>query len=108
MDFFKRTPNLENLIKEQDVIFVGGGNTKSMLAVWKDWGLDILLKSAYEKGVVMSGVSAGAICWFEKGITDSWNSDLSIIDCMNFVPGICCPHYDEEVAREPYVENLSV
>ena len=65
LDFFKRTPDLEKLIKQQDVIFVGGGNTKSMLAVWKDWGLDLILKKAYERGVIMCGVSAGAICWFE-------------------------------------------
>ena len=67
LDFFKRTPDLEELIEQQDVIFVGGGNTKSMLAVWKDWGLDLILKEAYERGVIMCGVSAGAICWFEEG-----------------------------------------
>ena len=106
LDFFKRTPNLENLIKEQDVIFVGGGNTKSMLAVWKDWGLDVLLKSAYEKGVVMSGVSAGAICWFEKGITDSWSDKLHIMECLGFVRGNCCPHYDEEAERRPAVKEF--
>ncbi len=71
LDFFKRTPDLEELIKHQDIIFVGGGNTKSMLAVWKDWGLDLILKEAYERGVIMCGVSAGAICWFEEGVTDS-------------------------------------
>src|SRR6056300_720700 len=59
LDFFKRTPDLEKLISEQDAIFVGGGNTKSMLAVWKDWGLDELLHKAYKAGAVMSGVSAG-------------------------------------------------
>ena len=66
LDFFKRTPDLEKLIQKQDVIFVGGGNTKSMLAVWRDWGLDKILKKAYESGTIMSGVSAGAICWFEN------------------------------------------
>ena len=106
MDFFKRTPDLEKLIEDQDVIFVGGGNTKSMLAVWKDWGLDIYLKEAYERGVVMSGVSAGAICWFEKGITDSWSNDLRIMDCLGFVKGNCCPHYDEEPERKPTVANF--
>ena len=106
LDFFKRTPDLENLIEDQDVIFVGGGNTKSMLAVWKDWGLDIYLKEAYERGVVMSGVSAGAICWFEKGITDSWSNDLRIMDCLGFVKGNCCPHYDEEPERKPTVANF--
>jgi len=106
LDFFKRTPDLESLINEQDVIFVGGGNTKSMLAVWKDWGLDFILHEAYKNGVVMSGVSAGAICWFEQGITDSWSKDLKIMDCLGFVKGACCPHYDEEPERRPSLKNF--
>ena len=106
LDFFKRTPDLEGLIEDQQVIFVGGGNTKSMLAVWKDWGLDIYLKEAYERGVVMSGVSAGAICWFEKGITDSWSNDLRIMECLGFVKGSCCPHYDGEADRKPSVAKF--
>ena len=104
IDFFKRTINLVEHIKKQDIIFVGGGNTKSMLAVWKDWGLDVLLEEAYKNGVIMCGVSAGAICWFNKGITDSWADDLAIMDCLGFVDGVCCPHYDEEPARRPYVK----
>ena len=83
LDFFKRTPDLKKLIHSQDAIFVGGGNTKSMLAVWKEWGLDKILKKAYKEGVVMSGVSAGAICWFQNGITDSWDSNLKLMPCMN-------------------------
>ena len=106
LDFFKRTPNLENLINEQDIIFVGGGNTKSMLAVWKDWGLNSILHEAYKNGVVMSGVSAGAICWFEKGITDSWSEDLKVMDCLGFVKGACCPHYDEEPQRRPSLKKF--
>ena len=105
IDFFKRTINLVEHIKKQDIIFVGGGNTKSMLAVWKDWGLDVLLEEAYKNGVIMCGVSAGAICWFNKGITDSWADDLAIMDCLGFVDGVCCPHYDEEPARRPYVKD---
>ena len=97
---------MEKLILEQDVIFVGGGNTKSMLAVWKEWGLDKLLKKAYQNGVIMSGVSAGAICWFEKGITDSWGHELKMLDCMGFTKGNCCPHYDEEVARKPALSKF--
>lgn len=106
LDFFKRTPDLEQLIPQQDAIFVGGGNTKSMLAVWKDWNLDKLLKEAYEKGVVMSGVSAGANCWFERAVVDSWEEDLRVIDCMGFIKGICCPHYDEEPQRRPSVKTF--
>ena len=106
LDFFKRTPDLQSLINEQDVIFVGGGNTKSMLAVWKDWGLDLILHEAYKNGVVMSGVSAGAICWFEQGITDSWSKDLKVMDCLGFVKGACCPHYDEEPQRRPSLKKF--
>ena len=106
IDFFKRTIKLKEHIDDQDIIFVGGGNTKSMLAVWKDWGLDNILKNAYENGAIMSGVSAGAICWFEKGITDSWKDHQSILPCLSFVKGVCCPHYDEEPERIPYVKEI--
>ena len=106
IDFFKRTINLENHILKQDIIFVGGGNTKSMLAVWKEWGLDKLLMDAYEGGTIMSGVSAGAICWFENGITDSWKDHQAVLPCLGFVRGNCCPHYDEEPERIPYVKEI--
>ena len=106
LSFFKRTPDLQKLISEQDVIFVGGGNTKSMLAVWREWQLDEHLRDAYNKGVVMSGVSAGAICWFHQGITDSWESELKVMPCLEFVDGVCCPHYDEEPERRPTTKKL--
>ena len=106
ISFFKRTINLEEHILNQDAIFVGGGNTKSMLAVWREWGLDKILLKAYSEGIIMSGVSAGAICWFEKGITDSWNDHQAILPCLNFVDGICCPHYDEEPERIPFVKEI--
>ena len=106
LDFFKRTPDLEELINDQDVIFVGGGNTKSMLAVWKDWKLDEILQKAYKNGVVMSGVSAGAICWFKNGVTESWAKDLKIMVCMGFIHANCCPHYDEEPQRRPSVKSF--
>ena len=106
LDFFKRTPNLEELCLSQDIIFVGGGNTKSMLSVWREWGLNDILREAYDSGVIMSGVSAGAICWFEKGITDSWADKLNVLDCLGFVKGNCCPHYDEEHERRPSLFNF--
>ena len=77
-----------------------------MLAVWKEWGLDKILRKAYQKGVVMSGVSAGAICWFENGVTDSWSSNLKLMPCLNFIKGTCCPHYDEEPERKPTVRKF--
>ena len=106
IELFKRTVNLEEHILKQDIIFVGGGNTKSMLAVWNDWGINHFLRMAYEDGIVMSGVSAGAICWFSSGITDSWDKELNIITCLGFINGTCCPHYDEEPARIPYVKHM--
>ncbi len=106
LDFFKRTPDLKKIIQEQDVVFVGGGNTKSMLAVWRDWGLDSILKNAYNNGVVMSGVSAGAICWFRQGVTDSWDTSLHLMPCLAFIDGACCPHYDEEKERKPALTKM--
>ena len=106
IEFFKRTTDIKDNLLNQDIVFVGGGNTKSMLAIWRDWGLDTILKEAYEKGIIMSGVSAGAICWFTNGITDSWENELNIIPCLDFIKGTCCPHYDEEESRIPYVNKL--
>tara|TARA_Y100001968_G_C19409754_1_gene745646 strand:- start:45 stop:737 length:693 start_codon:yes stop_codon:yes gene_type:complete len=106
IEFFKRTIDIYDHINKQDIIFVGGGNTKSMLAVWNDWGMNCLLKEAYNNGVIMSGVSAGAICWFTNGITDSWDSQLQLLPCLDLISGTCCPHYDEEPSRIPYVEKI--
>ena len=106
LNFFQRTPRLDSLLNKQDIIYVGGGNTKSMIAVWKEWKLDKLLKKAYNNGAVLCGVSAGAICWFNQGITDSWASNLNIMDCLSIIPGACCPHYDSEADRRPTVHNL--
>ena len=77
-----------------------------MLAVWKEWNLDKILKTAYERGAVMSGVSAGAICWFDQGLTDSWADELKIMPCMSFISGNCAPHYDEEPERRPATKKL--
>ncbi len=108
LEFFKRTVDIEKHILKQDIVFVGGGNTKSMLAIWKNWGMSSVLNDAYNNGVIMSGVSAGAICWFTSGITDSWDSELRILPCLDFISGTCCPHYDEEPARIPYVKEILI
>ena len=98
--FGRVEPTWVDRLLDQDVIFVGGGNTKSMLALWRAWGLDAVLKKAYEKGIVLAGVSAGAICWFEQGITDSvW--PMGVLDCLGMLQGSCCPHYDSEPERQP-------
>lgn len=106
LSLFKRTPELRAYLLSQDMIFVGGGNTKSMLAVWRDWGVPEILHEAWESGIVLTGVSAGAICWFEQGVTDSWAGELRPLDCLAFLPGSCCPHYDGEVDRRPSYHRL--
>jgi peptidase E len=88
------------------VIYVGGGNTKSMLAVWREWEIPALLRHAWESGTVLAGVSAGAICWFETGVTDSSGSGLYPLSCLGFLPGGCCPHYDGEAERRPAMHRL--
>jgi len=106
LSFFKKTPDLRDYLLNQDVIFVGGGNTKSMLAVWREWGVPEILREAWESGIVLTGVSAGAICWFEQGVTDSWAGELRSLDCLGFLPGSCCPHYDGEADRRPSYHRL--
>lgn len=106
VSFFARTPDLADVLLRQDVIFVGGGNTKSMLAVWADWGVPAMLRRAWRSGTVLAGASAGAICWFETGITDSWSDRLRTLPCLGWLPGVCCPHYDGEPERRPAVHAL--
>lgn len=104
--FFQRTPDLRETLLSKDVIYVGGGNTKSMLAVWREWGLDVVLREAWKKGIVLAGVSAGAICWFDQGVTDSWADELAPLACLGFLRDTCCPHFDSEVDRRPCVRDF--
>ncbi|MGE5303010.1 MAG: Type 1 glutamine amidotransferase-like domain-containing protein [Alphaproteobacteria bacterium] len=106
LTFFKRTPELRSYLLNQNAIYVGGGNTKSMLAVWRDWGVPEMLREAWESGVVLTGVSAGAICWFEQGLTDSFSDGLRPLPGLGFLPGSCCPHYDGEPQRRPTYHRL--
>jgi dipeptidase E len=106
LTFFKRTPDLRSLLLNQDVIYVGGGNTKSMIALWREWGIIEILREAWESGIVLTGVSAGAICWFDQGLTDSFSDSLRPLECLGFLPGSCCPHYDGEAERRPALHKL--
>jgi dipeptidase E len=98
--------NLRELILGQDAICVSGGNTANMLAIWRVHGIDELLREAWENGVVLWGASAGMICWFEAGVTDSFGPDLAGTDCLGFLPGSACPHYDGEERRRPRYREL--
>ena len=94
------------MILAQDAICVGGGNTANMLAIWRGHGIDELLREAWENGVVLWGASAGMICWFEAGVTDSFGPELDGLDCLGFLPGSACPHYDGEERRRPRYREL--
>jgi len=97
---------LRELVLSQDAIFVGGGNTANMLAIWRVYGIDELLREAWEQGIVLYGGSAGMICWFEAGVTDSYGPQLEGMDCLGFLPGSACPHYDGEELRRPRYREL--
>ncbi|AFC30630.1 peptidase E [Paenibacillus mucilaginosus 3016] len=100
------TRDLEDFILTKDIVYVGGGNTKNLLALWKDWGLHIVLRKAWDQGVVLAGISAGSICWFEEGVTDSYGDGLEPIKCLGFLEGSNCPHYDGEIERKPAFHQL--
>jgi len=106
--FAREVVDLDAFLAEQDLVYVGGGSTVNLLAVWRAHGLDTALRRAYERGVVMSGVSAGANCWFERCTTDSWlvgNAD-GLRDGLGWLPGGFCPHHRSEPARRPQLQAL--
>ena len=105
--FGRRVDDIEAFLLEQDAIYVGGGNTANMLAIWRVHGVDKALRAAWERGVVLAGWSAGAICWFEGGLTDSFGPDLGPLkDGLKLLSGTFCPHYDSESLRRPRYEQL--
>ena len=83
-----------------------GGNTANMLAIWTVHGVDAILREAWERGIVLAGSSAGSICWFEAGVTDSFGDELAPLRCLGFLPGSNCPHYDSEPQRRPTYRRL--
>jgi dipeptidase E len=96
----------ENLLS-MDAIIVGGGNTLNMMAIWKAQGIDTVLRAAYNKGIILSGGSAGSLCWFQGGTTDSRPKDLSIVHGLGLIPTSHCPHYHSEPLRKPlYFDNI--
>ncbi|MCA9592430.1 MAG: peptidase E [Myxococcales bacterium] len=107
LELFRRAEqDLEGFAKEQDIFYVGGGNTANMLAVWRLHGFERALKAAYAEGTVLAGVSAGAVCWFEQGVTDSFGRDLSGMEGLGMLSGSFCPHYDGEPLRRPRYHEL--
>ena len=100
--FFRRTPgDLRDYLASFDVVHVGGGNTRSMLAVWREHGFEAVLREAWLGGTVLCGSSAGSICWFASGLTDSTAGPLAPMSALGFLTGSHCPHYDGEAERRP-------
>jgi dipeptidase E len=108
LPFFPWPPDeLRRIVLNQDVIFVGGGNTANALAIWRVHGFDEILREAWEAGIVLTGWSAGMICWFEAGVTDSFGPQLEgLRDGLGLLAGSACPHYDGEELRRPVYSRL--
>ena len=96
----------EEVFFSMDAIVVSGGNTLNQQAIWKAQGIDVVLRQAWERGIVLGGASAGSLCWFEEGTTDSRPKQLSTVQCLGFLKGSHCPHYDKEPGRRPLYEKL--
>jgi dipeptidase E len=105
--FMRTARDLREVILSQDVVYVGGGNTAAALAIWRQHGLDTVLREAWERGILLCGPSAGGNCWFEACSTDSFGLDLDPLnDGLGFLPGSFCPHYDGEVRRRPTLRDF--
>ena len=105
--FHREVEDLPPFLLGQDAIYVGGGNTLSLLAVWRAHGVDVALRACHEAGVVLGGLSAGSICWFESGTTDSYGPTLQPLDGgLGLVRGSHSPHYDGEAQRRPTYQRL--
>ena len=108
LDLFGRTvDDIGAFLRSQDLVFVAGGNTANMLAIWRLHGVDPALLAAWESGVVMAGMSAGGICWFEGSTTDSFGPTLQPLkDGLGILKGSFVPHYDGEAQRRPLYRQL--
>lgn len=96
LEFNNPPADIEDFIIGMDIIHVGGGSTKKIIDTWKEFGADKILKKAYENGVIMTGMSAGAICWFEDGIFHDKDDNLKRLPCLGLLKGSFCPHFDDE------------
>lgn len=96
----------DEVLLSVDGIVASGGNTLNQQAIWKAQGIDQILRQAWDKGIVLGGASAGSLCWFEEGTTDSRPKELSTVYCLGFLKGSHCPHYDKEPGRRPLYHKL--
>jgi dipeptidase E len=104
--FNRAIRNIDAYLRGHDLIFVGGGNTANMLATWRVHGVVDALAAAADAGVILAGVSAGALCWYEAGVTDSFGPQLDALDALGWLPGCFCPHYDGDPLRRPVTHRM--
>ena len=103
---YRMDQSFEDVLLSMDGIVVSGGNTLNQQAIWKVQGIDLILKEAWDRGIVLGGASAGSLCWFEEGTTDSRPKEVTKIECLGFLKGSHSPHYDAEAARSPLYHKL--
>ena len=96
----------DEVLLSMDGIVASGGNTLNQQAIWKAQGIDLVLKQAWDRGIVLGGASAGSLCWFEEGTTDSRPKQLTVVKCLGFLKGSHSPHYDREPERRPLYQKL--
>jgi dipeptidase E len=102
----RTSADLPAFVAAQDIFYVGGGNTANLLAVWRTHGLDVLLRRAWKRGAILSGISAGMICWFEGGLTDSFGGLQPMHDGLGLLRGTACPHDEGEAGRRAAYHEL--
>ncbi len=102
----ERSSDVETFVSAQDILYVGGGNTANMLAMWRVHSVDRALRKAWEHGAILCGVSAGMLCWFQGGVTDSFGELEAIHDGLGLLEATACPHYDGESERRPTYHRL--
>ena len=103
--FDRKVSDLAAFLRQQDVVYVGGGNTATMLAIWRLHGLDAALREAWQQGVVLAGSSAGASCWHAASVVDSFGPTTPLPDGLGFIPASFCPHYDSAPERRPVFQQ---
>lgn len=106
LSFLDPPDNIEEFIMEKDIIHVGGGNTTMIMETWKKFGVDKMMKKAWESGIILTGMSAGAICWFDDGITNPSPGVLTRLPCLGILKGSFCPHYDDRAELKSAYEKL--
>ncbi len=106
IESFSQMQDWDEVLLSMDAIVCSGGNTLNQQAIWKAQGIDVVLRQAWDNGIVLGGASAGSLCWFEEGTTDSRPKALSLVKCLGFLQGSHSPHYDGEPGRRPLYHKL--